>query len=150
MTGIWTKRLASEDMELAKKLFCMMAEVFCENYQQQSESYLDQLLKRKDFWAIAAFDGEDIIGGVTAHTLPMTKEESSEIFIYDVAVREDYQRKGIGKRLITFLLENAYSQGVKVAFVPADNDDDHALKFYKALGGISSPVTFFSFTNEKE
>jgi aminoglycoside 3-N-acetyltransferase I len=30
-------------------------------------------------------------------------------------------------------------------FVPADNDDQHALDFYRALGGSPSSVTFFTF-----
>jgi hypothetical protein len=48
----------------------------------------------RHFWAIAAFAAKDIGGGITAHTLPMTRTESSEIFIYDVAVRSD-----IGERV---------------------------------------------------
>jgi len=31
-------------------------------------------------------------------------------------------------------------------FVPADNEDDDALDFYRALGGTPSSVTFFSFS----
>lgn len=150
MTDIWIKRLACRDSELARQLFQLIAEVFSEKYQHQSNDYLEQLLKRSDFWAISAFDGGDIVGGITAHTLPMTKAEASEIFIYDIAVREEYQRRSIGRRLITFLLETAYSQGIKVVFVAADNDDDGALNFYKALGGLPSPVTFFSFANAKK
>src|SRR5262245_57443850 len=90
-----TKRLTVADRELARRLFAVMAEVFEEGCEQLSDAYLDRLLSRTDFWAIAAFDGNDIIGGVTAHTLPMTKAESSEIFIYDIAVRDDHRRRGV-------------------------------------------------------
>jgi len=48
-----------------------------------------------------------IVGGLTAHTWPMTRAEQSEIFIYDIAVRKDQQRKGVGRRLVTALLESA-------------------------------------------
>ena len=47
-----------------------------------SDRYLDRLLAREDFWALAAFDGDQIIGGVTAHSLPMTNTEAVEVFIY--------------------------------------------------------------------
>jgi aminoglycoside 3-N-acetyltransferase I len=30
-------------------------------------------------------------------------------------------------------------------FVAADNEDVHAIDFYKALGGTDSPVTMFTF-----
>jgi len=124
----------------------MMAEVFEEECEHLSDGYIDRLLSRGDFWAIAAFVGADIIGGVTAHTLPMTRTESSEVFIYDIAVRGDQRRKGIGRRLMTALREAAAAVGIRDVFVPADNDDVHALDFYRALGGMPSPVTFFTFS----
>jgi aminoglycoside 3-N-acetyltransferase I len=30
--------------------------------------------------------------------------------------------------------------------VPADEEDDHAIEFYRALGAEASPVTFFTFS----
>lgn len=127
-----------------------MAEVFSEQCEQLRDGYLDRLLSREDFWAIAAFAGGEIIGGVTAHTLPMTRTESSEIFIYDVAVRGDHQRRGIGRHLVRALREAAAEIGIQDVFVPADNDDVPALDFYRALGGVPSPVTFFTFSGHEE
>lgn len=128
----------------------MMADVFSEECEQLTDGYLDRLLSREDFWAIAAFVGDDIVGGITAHTLPMTRTESSEIFIYDIAVRGDRQRKGVGRHLVTALREAAGEMGIRDVFVPADNDDVHALDFYRALGGVPSPVTFFTFSGHEE
>jgi aminoglycoside 3-N-acetyltransferase I len=150
MIEMRTRRLTFSDRELAKGLFAMMGEVFAEKCELLGDGYLDRLLAREDFWAIAAFVGDDIVGGITAHTLPMTRTESSEIFIYDIAVRPDQQRRGVGRRLITALRENAEAAGIKDMFVPADNDDVHALDFYRALGGVSSPVTFFTFSGDDE
>ena len=126
----------------------MMAAVFVEESAVLSDGYLDRLLGREDFWAIAALAENDLIGGLTAHTLPMTRSESSEVFIYDIAVREDHQRQGVGRQLITALRGAASAAGIQDVFVPADNDDAHALEFYRALGGQASPVTFFTFAAE--
>jgi aminoglycoside 3-N-acetyltransferase I len=138
-------RLKAADRDLARALFSLMAEVFEEDCQPLSDGYLDRLLAREGFWALAALDGEQIIGGLTAHVLPMTSAETSELFIYDVAVRRDRQRSGVGRRLIADLRDQAAGAGIAVLFVPADNDDTHALDFYRALGGVASPVTFFTF-----
>jgi aminoglycoside 3-N-acetyltransferase I len=143
-------RLTTGDRDLAKALFALMSNVFEENSQVLCDEYVDKLLGRADFWAIAAFSGDDIIGGVTAHTLPMTRAESSEVFIYDVAVQRDYQRRGIGRQLVTRLLEEAAASGIRDVFVPADNDDVHALDFYRALGGDASAVTIFTFTRKDD
>ena len=89
-------RLTAGERVLARDLFAMMAEVFEEECEQLGDSYLNLLLSRNDFWALAALSGHEIVGGLTAHTLPMTRSESSEIFIYDIAVRRDHQRKGVG------------------------------------------------------
>ena len=130
----------------AREMFAMMAEVFEEESGRLSDGYITRLLSRDDFWAMAALADGQIVGGLTAHTLPMTRSESSEVFIYDIAVRKEHQRMGVGRRLMMALREAAAVAGVELVFVPADTDDEHALEFYRALGGESSPVAFFTFS----
>lgn len=124
----------------------MMADVFGEASEPLSDDYLDQLLGEEPFWAFAAFISRDIVGGLTAHVLPMTRSASSEVFIYDLAVHQSRQRQGVGSRLVRELCDTAARAGIHEIFVPADNDDGPALDFYRAQGGIASPVTFFTFT----
>lgn len=144
------KRLKSDDRDLARKLFATMAEAFEERYETLTDAYIDGLLAREDFWAIAECLDDQVIGGITAHVLPMTRAISSEVFIYDVAVRGDHRGKGVGRRLMTELRETAAAQGHRVLFVAVDDDDPHALDFYRALGGKPSPVTVFTFTHGEE
>lgn len=139
------RRLKPADRDLARRLFTMMAEIFEEDCETLSDAWIDGLLAREDFWAIAAIADEQIIGGITAHTLPMTSTSSSEVFIYDIAVRADDRRRGVGRRLLTELRVSAAASGIPVLFVAAENADAHALDFYRALGGTPSPVTFFTF-----
>jgi aminoglycoside 3-N-acetyltransferase I len=144
-------RLCASDRKLAQQLFELMAEVFEEKRTPLSDAYLDRLLGRADFWAMAAFSrspdstSEELVGGLSAHALAMTHSESSELFLYDIAVRGGYQRRGVGRLLVTGLREQALAQGIDTMFVPADDEDLHALDFYRALGGAASPVTFFTF-----
>jgi aminoglycoside 3-N-acetyltransferase I len=142
---IRVERLTFVDIELARSLFAAMARVFETEPGDLADGYLTRLLNRDDFWAlVASVDGE-LAGGVTAHTLPMTHAEESEIFIYDVAVIPKFQRLGVGRQLMTALRIQAADAGVSVAFVPADNEDIHALDFYRALGGVAAAVTIFTF-----
>jgi aminoglycoside 3-N-acetyltransferase I len=140
------QKLNSADRNLARALFTLMADVFGENHEELTNDYIDYLLGQQSFWAIAAIADDGIAGGITAHTLPMTRTMSSEIFVYDIAVRRDHRRSGVGRLLVNDLRTKAAQAGIGVVFVPVDNDDVAALDFYRFLGGIASPVTLFTFT----
>jgi aminoglycoside 3-N-acetyltransferase I len=147
---IKARRLGPGDRDLARTLFTVMAGVFEEECGVLSDAYIDHLLNRIEFWAIAAFLGDQIVGGLTAHSLPMSRVDSSEIFIYDIAVYSDFQRRGIGRLLVDTLRDEAEAIRIHQFFVAADNADFHALEFYRALRGEKSAVTFFTFTDHPQ
>jgi len=147
MTEPRIERLTLDDIERARELFLIMAEVFEKDSEPLKDEYLARLLARRDFWAFAASIEGRMVGGLTAHTLPLTRIEESEVFIYDIAVMPQYQRQGIGRQLVTALRAQASADGIAVLWVPADNEDAHALDFYRALGGVPAPVTIFTFSD---
>jgi aminoglycoside 3-N-acetyltransferase I len=142
---IAVRRLGPADRPLAQQTFALMAAVFGEGGDALSDQYVDGLLARPDFWALVALDSAAPVGGITAHVLPMTRNEARELFIYDLAVDPAHQRRGIGRRLVETLCRDAAAAGVPVAFVQADDEDDHAVSFYTALRGAAAPVTVFDF-----
>ena len=122
--------------------------MFETDHTEVSNDYAAELLARPEVWAYAATLDDVVIGGLTAHTLPMTRSESAEIFLYDLAVDTSAQRRGIGRQLIARLVADAAATGIDVVFVPADNDDTHALDFYRAIGGRPAEVTIFDLGAE--
>lgn len=146
LDAVTIRRLGPEHVAEACSLFQTIASVFEEGSERLHADYVESILGSPSFWAIGAFAGDEILGGLTAHTLPMTRSADREVFLYDIAVRESWRRRGIGRRLVEFLLEAAAAETINVMFVPADNEDLHALDFYRALGGEASPVTVFTFS----
>lgn len=142
---IRVRRLGPGDEILATALFALMAEVFEETGPPPSAAYVRDLLGREDLWVLAATIGDAPAGGLTAHILAMTAREGTEAFIYDLAVHPRHQRRGVGRCLVEDLRRRAAAAGVDTVFVPADNEDVHALDFYRAIGGDAAPVTIFSF-----
>ena len=142
---IAVRRLGVQDRQLARTTFALMVEVFGEAPAFLSDEHLNRLLARPDFWSFAALENDTVVGGLTAHTLTMTAYEGREVFLYDIAVASDYQRRGIGRRLIEALRREARSDGISTVFVLADDEDAEALDFYRALGGRPSKVTLFEF-----
>jgi aminoglycoside 3-N-acetyltransferase I len=137
------RRLGITDIDAARAAFTMMHEVFDEDREPLSDAYIARLLADDAFWAVGAFEGTDPVGCITAHALAMTRHERTELFIYDLAVRADRQRRGIGRQLVDSLVASAAERGIDVVFVPADDDDTHALAFYEGLGGRPAKVTIF-------
>ncbi len=147
--GLVIRRLGRGDIALAQHTFRLMADVFDEAVATLSDDYVATLLERHDFWALVALHDGVAIGGITAHALPMTRGESYELFIYDLAVHDAHQRRGVGRLLVDTLCRAAAAAGIRVAFVPADIEDDHAVAFYKAIGGDPAPVMIFTFEQQE-
>lgn len=139
------RRLSRGDERLARELFALMADAFDEPSEPLPDRYVEELMSDGSFWAVAAFDGDRVVGGITAHTIPMTRSLSAELFVYDLAVHADYRRRGVGAGLVATLRAQAAEAGVEVVFVPADKDDDRALAFYRALRGAESPASIFTW-----
>ncbi len=144
-----TQRLTPADRDLARRTFALLAQVFEEESEPLGDAYLERLLGREDFWALAALEDDEVVGGLTAHALPTTRAEGSELFLYDIAVRADRQRRGVGTALLTALREGAARAAIEVVFVPADVEDAHALDFYRAAGGEEAEVRIFTWSRPR-
>jgi aminoglycoside 3-N-acetyltransferase I len=140
------RKLGQEDLAVFTLLVQLFNEVFEEDEPAiGSETSLLRLLKNNSFVAMAAFYEGEIAGGLTAYELPMYYSENSEIFIYDLAVKLEYQRMGVGKSLIHKLQEYCVENGIVEFFVLAHEEDEHALEFYRSTGGKSEDVVNFLY-----
>jgi aminoglycoside 3-N-acetyltransferase I len=140
------RKLASQDLAEFRSLIDLFNQVFEEMQPvAASDSHLQRLLSSRAFIALAAFFENEVVGGLTAYELPMYQTESSEILVYDLAVRPDFQRKGIGQGLIRHLKEYCSRQGIQEFFVLVHEEDEHAIEFYRATGGQGERVINFVY-----
>ncbi len=90
-----------------KDLLRVFGEVFGEEQTYVSampaEEYLRALLEKKHFIAIVALAAGEVVGGLTAYELEKYEQERSEIYIYDLAVKEGHRRKGVATGLLSKL-----------------------------------------------
>jgi aminoglycoside 3-N-acetyltransferase I len=142
------KRLTRGDRELARRLVSTMAEASGGKAFTQSEEQLDRMLRQSDLWALAACLDDYPIGGILACTLRVSGATSSDIFIYDIAVREGYRRQGVGRRLVQDLQRRAGALGARALFVVADAMDAQTVAFCRALGAVPSAATIFTLASE--
>lgn len=138
-------RLGETDTDRTIKLFELMAEVFEEPAAVLDRDYVAAMLANPSFWAYAVLMDDDVLGGLTAHVVPMTRSMDNELMIYDFAVADEHQRAGLGRQLMQAVIDDAASAGISTVFVPAEAADAHALEFYKAQGGVPMECVIFSF-----
>jgi aminoglycoside 3-N-acetyltransferase I len=132
------KKLSQSDTPLMLGLLGMFGEVFGDPDTYQGavpdDAYLKALLGKPHFIALAAVAGDEIAGGLVAYELEKFERARSEIYIYDLAVREEHRRKGVATGLIRALQKIARDRGTYVIFVQADRGDDPAIRLYESLG----------------
>ena len=137
-SGFAVRRLAAADIGLMRDLLRMLGEAFGEvetfTTNPPREAYLRRLLGKPDFVALAAMQGDEVVGGLMAYELQKFEQERSEFYIYDLAVREDCRRRGVATALIEGLKPIAAASGGYVIFVQADYGDDPAVALYTKLG----------------
>ena len=132
--------LTIDDLPRLRALRAMFGEAFedAETYASRppSEAYERSLLASEMFIALAAMDGDTVVGGIAAYELPKFEQERSEIYLYDLAVVVSHRRRGIATALIERLREIAAERGAWVVFVQADTgvEDEPAIALYSKLG----------------
>ena len=140
------RKLSTEDLTSFQSLIGLFNRVFEETQPAcASDTHLRDLLSTPSFIALAAFVESELVGGLTAYELPMYQKDLSEILVYDLAVRPDYQRRGLGKQLLQHLKEYCSVSGIQVFFVLVHEEDEHAVEFYRATGGQGEKVINFVY-----
>ncbi|MEL7064622.1 MAG: GNAT family N-acetyltransferase [Bacteroidota bacterium] len=140
--------LSSEDLVSFHQLIQLFQQVFDEPANGElTDDFLSQRLSDPRFIVLVARQDGQIIGGATAYELPLYTHRQSEWLIYDVAVHQDFQRRGIGKELLQHLQLEAQKRGVSDLFLDAHAEDLHAIAFYRRLGAKEERVHQFIFSS---
>lgn len=147
---ILAKTDSDEFLELIK-LFKIVFEM--EDLIIPDKKYLEKLLAKEGFFVFAAKNNDTVIGGLTVYTLEQYYSEKPLAYIYDVGVLPEYQRMGIGKKLIAALKAYCIENGFDAAYVEAESDDQQAVDFYRktAFSSILQATHFtYSFNADNE
>lgn len=139
-------KLGQTDITKLIELIDIYAQVFeTKNFSLPNVEYLQTLLDKENVLFFVALLNDSVIGGLTAYILPSVYYPSNQIYIYDLAVKHDWQRKGFGKEIISLLKSYCIEHGYKEIYVQVDFEDQHAIDFYEATGGHSQKVIHFSY-----
>lgn len=147
--NIKVKKLDTTELTDFVALIKIFENVFeMRNLKIPPEKHLRDLLADEKFMVFVALDEDlNVVGGLTAYVLVQYYSTRPLVYIYDLAIRADLQRKGIGKKLVTSIKNYCAATGMEEVFVQADKVDDYALDFYRKNNPTAEEdVSHFYFT----
>jgi len=140
------EKLNHNDINKFTELIWLFEDVFeMKNFKMPAEVYLRKLLEKDDFFVFVALLHNRVIGGLTSYIMHQYYSKSPLVYIFDLAVKTEHQRRGIGKMLIAGNNNYCKSIGVEAVIVQADEVDDHAIQFYHSTGATSEKVILFDY-----
>src|SRR5690554_51064 len=124
--------LAVKNIDDFIELLMVYVKVFeMKNFKLPDTNYLKNLLAQDYFIAVVAKENNKIVGGLTIYVLQQYYSTQPLAYIYDLAVLTEYQRKGIGKKIMNFVTDYCRDKGFEEVYVQADKVDAHAIDFYR-------------------
>jgi aminoglycoside 3-N-acetyltransferase I len=143
------QKLAKEELDKFIQLIVVFEDVFeMKDFKMPASEHLKELLQRDDFFVFVALNEKhEVVGGLTAYVLPQYYSVKTLAYIFDLAVKTDFQRRGIGKGLIDAINVYCKDAGMDEVFVQADKADGYALDFYRSTNPTrEESVIHFSYT----
>lgn len=117
------------------------------SFKMPKSIYLENLLSKPDFKVLVAKYNNRVVGGLTVYILHNYFSTNPTAYIYDVGVMTDYQRQGIGKKIIAYLVKYCKENGFENAYVEAETADIEAVNFYKTTSASSLlQATHFTYS----
>jgi ribosomal protein S18 acetylase RimI-like enzyme len=93
----------------------------------------DRFLSTPGHHLLIAYEDDQPAGFVSGVELSHP-DKGTEMFLYELAVAEPFQRRGIGKALVKALLEIARERACYDMWVLTDADNEAALATYRTTG----------------
>lgn len=86
-----------------------------------------------------AIDGDTVVGFASAVHYFHPDKPAPEMWINEVGVASTHRERGLGKRILRELIEEARGLGCSEAWVLTDRSNRPALRLYASMGGTETP-----------
>lgn len=146
MKTVTINRINATDIESFKELIKIINTAGGGRKVSTTDKHLKRLLRNPSFFAVAAWDGSKIVGGLTGFELNLYSKESGEFYLYDIAVQKKLQRQGVGTQLFEYTRQMLSESDIDRIFVQEHLENRMGIDFYKKMMG--SPVAMAHFSLE--
>lgn len=101
-----------------------------------TETRLSHLISNHGLNALIISHDNHLVGTITFHETFHTFSGETGLYIEDMYIRNTYQRKGIGKKLLDGMIEETKRRGYSKLEWQCAKDNFGAMKFYEKMGAI--------------
>lgn len=126
-------------VELLGMLFSQERE-FTPNAEKQGEALEAILADRSRGRIFVAREGSEVVGMASLLYTISTAEGGKAALFEDLIVDPKHRRKGIGSKLVSYVIQQARAEGVLRITLLTDLQNDTALGLYRKLGFVDSPM----------
>ena len=126
-------------VELLGQLFSQERE-FSPDPEKQRDALEAILADRSRGRIFVAREGSELVGMASLLYTVSTAEGGKAALFEDLIVDPKHRRKGIGSKLINYVIPQARAEGVLRITLLTDLENDTALGLYRKLGFVDSPM----------
>ena len=126
-------------VELLGELFSHERE-FSPDPDKQREALEAILADRSRGRIFVAREGSEVVGMASLLYTVSTAEGGKAALFEDLIVDPKHRRKGVGSKLVSYVIQQARAEGVLRITLLTDLENDTALGLYRKLGFVDSPM----------
>ena len=117
-----------------------------------SPQHMRRLLQRdENYLIVAAQPDATPVGFLIAYRVPRVDRDQNMIYLYEIAVRPDCRRQGIGSQMIDLLKHESSSDNIMEIWVGTELENTPARRLYESTGGKpgSDPIVEFVYKMQR-
>lgn len=107
-----------------------------EDHFKLTQERLHHLFSNHGLNALIIFHNDKIVGTITFYETISTFAGETGLYIEDMYIRNTYQRRGIGKRLLNGMIDETKRRGYAKLEWQCALDNFGAMKFYEKMGAV--------------
>jgi GNAT superfamily N-acetyltransferase len=93
-----------------------------------------EFLSDKERYLLLALEGDRIAGSLTGHALRQPHRREPQFLLYEIDVRPERRKRGIGRALVQTFIDEARDRGAFEVWVLTNLSNDAARRLYASCG----------------